>query len=273
MSPALLLLACSVAIQAGQDVKATEPFDAPKYGLATRIPEEWKIAAREEDDRVFVAIIPQADFDRPGIAACELALAPQSLDEYRTRIDTGAKKNGRPSGKLASNKLIKDDRGERLETVWELHPDAGGFWREISVRIIANRQLYTFILNVEDSVYAKTRPAFDALLAATKFTPPNTGADLLAKEKNCWIQREYRFALELPQGWQPALAPSEIALLFANGPATGIWSDNLLVLAHPHRNHDLEELAKLLPEQLKQEDPKCQLIACKVIAQGERKAT
>lgn len=272
MSPALLLLACSVAIQAGQDVKATEPFDAPKYGLATRIPEEWKIAAREEDDRVFVAIIPQADFDRPGIAACELALAPQSLDEYRTRIDTGAKKNGRPSGKLASNKLIKDDRGERLETVWELHPDAGGFWREISVRIIANRQLYTFILNVEDSVYAKTRPAFDALLAATKFTPPNTGADLLAKEKNCWIQREYRFALELPQGWQPALAPSEIALLFANGPATGIWSDNLLVLAHPHRNHDLEELAKLLPEQLKQEDPKCQLIACKVIAQGERKA-
>jgi hypothetical protein len=272
MPSTLLLLICSLAIQPENGLPATEPFDAPKYGLATRIPRDWKIAAREEEDRIFVAIIPQAEFDRPGIAACELALAPQSLEDYRTRIDTGAKKNGRPSGKLASNKLIKDAQGERLETVWEFHPNAGGFWREISVRIIANRQLYTFILNVEDSVYAKSRPAFDALFAATKFSPPNTGADLLAKDKNCWIQREYRFALDLPEGWQPALAPSEIALLFAIGPPLGIWSDNLLVLAHPHRDHDLEELAKLLPDQLKQEDPKCQIIACKVIAQGGKKA-
>ncbi len=136
----------------------------------------------EDEDRIFVAIIPQAEFDRPGIAACELALAPQSLDEYRTRIDSNAKKNGRPSGKLASNLLIKDARGERLETIWEFHPNAGGFWHEVSVRLIANRQLYTFILNVEDSIYAKSRPAFDALVLATKFSAPNTGADLLVEE-------------------------------------------------------------------------------------------
>ncbi len=139
------------------------------------------------------------------------------------------------------------------------------------MRVIANRQLYTFILNVEDSVYAKTRPAFDALLLDAKFAPPNTGADLLAKNTNRWIQREYRFALDLPEGWQPALAPSEVALLFANGPPMGVWSDNLLVLAHPHRNHNLDELAKQLPDQLKQEDPKCQIIACKVIMQGPHK--
>ncbi len=29
------------------------------------------------------------------------------------------------------------------------------------------------------------------------------------------------------------LAPSEVALLYANGPAHGIWSDNVLVLAQP----------------------------------------
>ena len=80
---------------------ATEPFEAPKYGLATQIPKDWTVAVHEEDDRIFVAIIPQTDFDRPGIAACELALAPESLEEYRTRIDTNAQKNGRPSGKLA----------------------------------------------------------------------------------------------------------------------------------------------------------------------------
>ena len=213
----------------------TEPFEAPKYGVATRIPKDWPIAVHEEEDRIFVAIIPQKDFDRPGVAACELAPAPESLDDYRTRIDTTAKRNGRPSGKLASNRVIKDARGERLETIWEFHPDAGGFWREVSVRVIANRQLYTFILNVEDSIYAKVRPAFDALVAATTFTAPNTGADLLAKASNRWIQREYKFALDLPEGWGPVLAPSEVALLFANGPPHGVWSDNLLVLAHPHQ--------------------------------------
>jgi hypothetical protein len=269
---ALLFLSCSVAFQPGALLPDTVAFEAPKYGLATRIPKEWRVAVHEEDDRIFVAIIPQQDFERPGIAACELALAPEALDDYRTRIDTSAKKNGRKSGKLASNQLIKDARGERLETVWEFHPDAGGFWHEVSVRIIANRQLYTFILNVEDGIYAKSRPAFDALVIAASFSAPNTGADLLEKKSNRWIQREYRFALELPEGWRPALAPSQVALLFANGPAMGIWSDNLLVLAHPHQKTDLDDVARVLPDQLKQEDPNCQITSCKIIDQGKVKA-
>ena len=71
----------------------------------------------------------------PGVAACELALAPESLDDYRTRIDTNAQRTAGRSGKLATNRIIKDARGERLETIWEFHPDAGGFWHEVSVRV------------------------------------------------------------------------------------------------------------------------------------------
>jgi hypothetical protein len=250
----------------------TEPFEAPKYGVTTRIPKSWPVAVHEEEDRIFVAIIPQQDFDRPGVAACELALAPESLEDYRTRINASAARNGRPSGKLAANRLIKDARGERLETIWEFHPNAGGFWHEVSIRLIANRQLYTFILNVEDSVYAKVRPAFDAVVGATTFSAPNTGADLLAKASNRWIQREYKFALDLPEGWGPALAPSEVALLFANGPPHGVWSDNLLVLAHGHRNDDLGELANKLPEQLRREDPNCEVVSCKVVEQAKLRA-
>ena len=78
--------------------------------MATRIPNDWAIAVHEQEDRIFVAIIPQKDFDRPGVAACELALAPEALDDYRTRIDTTARRNGRPSGKLSSNRVIKDAR-------------------------------------------------------------------------------------------------------------------------------------------------------------------
>jgi hypothetical protein len=254
------------------DLPTTEPFEAPKYGVKTRIPKAWPIAVHEQDDRIFVAIINQPDFERPGVAACELALAPESLDDYRARIDSRAKKDGRASGKLASNRIIKDARGHRLETIWEFHPDAGGFWHEVSVRMISNRQLYTFLLNVEDSVYATARPAFDALVAATVFSAPNTGADLLAKASNRWIQREYKFAIDLPAGWGPALAPSELALLFANGPPHGIWSDNLLVLAHPHRQVDLHALAKQLPEELRREDPRSEVVSCKVVPQGKAQA-
>ncbi len=239
-----LLLAFSPFAAPGPDLLETQPFEAPKYGVVSQIPKDWPIAVREEEDRVFVAIIPQKDFDRPGVAACELGLAPESLDEYRTRIDTNAKRNGRESGKLASNRVVKNAHGERLETIWEFHPNTGGFWREVSVRVIAHRQLYTLILNVEDSIYQKARPAFDALVDATRFSPPNTGADLISKPTNRWIRREYKFALDLPEDWKPVLAPSQVALLFANGQPHGVWSDNLLVLAYPHRDTDFKELAQ-----------------------------
>ena len=89
------------------------------------------------------------------------------------------------------------------------------------------------------------------------------------KASNRWVQREYKFALDLPEGWSPVLAPSEVALLFADGPAHGVWSDNLLVLAHPRGKTDLKDQAKELPDLLKQEDPNCEILSCKVISQGK----
>ena len=90
----------------------------------------------------------------------------------------------------------------------------------------------------------------------------------LNKTSNRWVQREYKFALDLPEGWSPVLAPSEVALLFADGPAHGVWSDNLLVLAHPRGKTDWNEQAKELPGLLKQEDPNCEILSCQVISQG-----
>src|SRR5262249_55097939 len=100
----LLLWALLPGLQNGSDPLLTESFEAPKYGVTTQIPKDWPLAVREKDDRVFVAFIPQVDPNRPGVAACELGLAPSSLEEYRTRIDSNAKRHGRASGKLASNR-------------------------------------------------------------------------------------------------------------------------------------------------------------------------
>lgn len=245
-------------------------FEAPKYGVKAAIPEAWEVVVREEEDRVFVARIPQDDPERPGVAACELGFAPENLDEYRTRIDAGARR-GTP-GVLVRNEVVKTPKGERLETLREFRPRGGGLWRELSVRVVANRQMYTFLLNVDDATYPAAREAFDLLVDSAAFTTPDAGADRSKEGANRWVQREFKFTLDLPEGWAPALAPSEVALLFANGPAAGIWSDNVLVIAQPHRPLDLEALARDLPDELRKVEPGCEVLSCKVVPQGEGKA-
>ena len=247
-------------------------FQAPKYGVKATIPAGWEVADRENGDRVFVALIRQADPDRPGVAACELGLAPENLDEYRTRIDGNARRGGRAGGKLVRNEVVKGAKRERLETSWEFRPASGGLWHERIVRLVAHRQMYTFTLNVDDATFAASRPAFEAMVDSVEFTAPDTGADRAAGAANRWLQREFKFAIDLPEGWTPVLAPSDVALLFANAPASGIWSDNLLVLAHAHRRADLHELAKELPDQLRREEPNCEVLSCRVASQGRREA-
>jgi hypothetical protein len=41
-----------------------------------------------------------------------------------------------------------------------------------------------------------------------------------------------------------------------------------LVLAQPHRALDLQELARVVPDQLRQVEPNCEVLACAVIKQG-----
>lgn len=248
-----------------------ETFRSAKYGLKADIPRAWPVEEREKEDRIFVALIPQDDPMRPGIVACELALAPKSLEEYRSRIAANAER-GRGPGTLVRNELVKGKEGERLESVWEFRPPGGQVWQERKVRTIAHRQLYTFTLNVEQGKLGEVLPPFEALLESTAYTPPDTGADLVPEAPNRWKQREFLFSLELPEGWAPALAPSELALFFANGPADGIWSDNVLALARDRSGDDLDALAKELPEQVRREEPGCEVLSCRVVRQGDRPA-
>ena len=41
------------------------------------------------------------------------------------------------------------------------------------------------------------------------------------------------------------------------------------MLAHPRGKTDLEDQAKELPDLLKQEDPNCEVLSCKVVSQGK----
>src|SRR5207249_219032 len=114
---------------------------------------------------------------------------------------------------------------------------------------------------------------------STRFQPPQLGVepdpvDLeRPRPRNRWIHRADRFAIDLPEGWKPVLAPAEIARFFATGPAHGIWSDNVLMLAKPIGDqpgeYDLERLAKRLPDDLRREDPTCEVLSCEVVKRGD----
>lgn len=252
---------------------ATVTLDASRYGLKVELPAGWTTAVQERDEYVFVARVPQADPNRPGACACELGLAPESLEEYRTRIEARTR-DDRRAGTLVRNELVPGAGGrpDRLETLREFRPDPATTWRERSVRIVANRQLYQFVLNVDEATWPAASAAFDRLIDGAVFKPPDTGADRVAdapKEANRWVQREFKFALDLPEEWLPALAPDGVALLFADGPARGIWADNLVVLAHPAGPLDLERLMQELPDGLRAIEPNAEVLYCRVVRQGQ----
>lgn len=244
-------------------------FESPLYGIRTSFPAAWPIAAREKDEMVFVCQIPQPERpDRPGVFACEIAIAPENLEEYRTRIEKNAQR-GNARGELVVNEIrpaVPDGLPERLETIREFRLPDGETWRELSFLIIRGRHMYTFILNVEVSTMKKVRTSFEKAVAATGYSTPDSGADrIMGAPTNRWIQSEYQFVVDLPEGWAALLAPREVAILYANAPPKGIWADNMLILAAKKGSSDYARLAETLPADLENVDPTCKVRFSRVI--------
>ncbi len=223
----LLILTILSPIPALANEPATHPVKAERFGLEVQLPAEWSVVVREKEDRAFVALIPRDDPDRPAVVACELAIAPESLEDYRTRINGNAARDPLGRRKLTRNEIVKTPQGERLETVWEYQPPVGPSWLERTVRLIHNRQMYAFILNADEKTFSVSEPRFNALVDTAAFTPPNTGSERIDKPKNRWLQSEFRFALNLPRRlatacWPPARLPSSTppARLTESGPTT-----------------------------------------------------
>lgn len=265
------VLAAFCGAARGED-PPTRALQAERFGLEVQIPTDWPVVVREREDRAFVALIPRADPDRPAVVACELAIAPESLEEYRTRIAGNAAREPLGRRKLNRNEVVKTPQGERLETVWEFQPPVGPSWLERTVRLIHNRQMYTFILNADEKTFSRSEPRFNALVDSAAFRPPNTGSERTDETANRWLQKEFRFSISLPEGWQPVLAPSEVALFYASGPAHGIWSDNALVIARPVEPLDVQELVKTVPDTLRKIEPNCEVLRCEVVKQGDQDA-
>ncbi len=130
--------------------------------------------------------------------------------------------------------------------------------------------LYTFTLLTDEAHFAAYRADFDELLASAKFSPPETGLQMLPG--GYWLQRQFRFALRLPPAWKPAFGSSDKALLFARGEAHGLFSDHLMVLASAPKPLDFPALRERMPAAAIVSDPAAQVESCQIVRQGAGKA-
>src|SRR5262245_14343503 len=121
--PAILVLfgASSISLPDARDDSdkdETVSLSVKDYGVEVQVPSQWKLVAKADETMVFGFTIPtEAAQDEAGVK-CEIGPAPETLDEYRERIDRRAERQRRPGISLKRNALVKTEMGERLETEW-----------------------------------------------------------------------------------------------------------------------------------------------------------
>ncbi|MGC4003623.1 MAG: hypothetical protein QM811_11025 [Pirellulales bacterium] len=215
-----------------------------------------------QDDQAFVLRIPQEKVTTDGVVACELALAPTNLEEYRKRhaaADDAEQKRDKPRRKLTHNEIRDIDpkafgkaRAEewkrRLDTRWELTEVEGVKMFEHRTRIIRGDVLYSFVLICDEEHFEAFLLDFEEMLAAVKLTPPHTGVEKMPG--GYWMQSKLRFALELPDGWRPTFAPDDKVRFLAKGQTHEVFTDNLMVLSTDKRGLDFEQLKTAIAKQI-----------------------
>ncbi len=155
--------------------------------------------------------------------------------------------------------------GQRLDAEWQTTDARGRVSFEQQTSLILDGRLYTFSLRTDEEHYEQYRFDFEEMLQTMKLSPPEV--DLEQVDGGYWMQREFRFALRLPDGWQPAFGGSDKALLFATGKRRDALTDQLQVSASAARRLALEKLRDTLPVEIAAADPGAKA-TCKIVPQG-----
>ncbi len=272
---ALIIASCSFAWSQDDGLRTVK---VERYGIMTRVPRAWRLIGWSHDEKAFLLGLPQDPGSSSGFVSCELGVAPESLEDFRKRI---AESNERPAAdettkrRLIENRIdvidearygkkLADQLQRRLTSVWEVTREAKRSW-EVVVRVVHEGTLYTFKLTSDEAHYDSYRLDFEDMLKACVFTSPETGLRKLPN--NYWMQRDFRFAMQLPPGWKPAFGPSEKVLFFATGESHEVFSDNLIVLATPATKLDLAKLKESLPGDVAILDPQAE-VTCSIVPQG-----
>lgn len=272
---------CAAAVASAQDGKRA--VDVPRFGVHVRVPAAWELVDWSRDDTAFVVDLPQDSNSPVGHVRCTIGVAPESLEAYRDRFaaddaaagDAPATKST-PRRKLIHNAIgplasppiapaLVEKFGRRLTAEWEFENFAGVRWYERRVLAVGDGMLYTFTFDSDESHYDAYGPDFDEMFAAAKLEPLDVAVVRLPE--GYWMQRDFRFALKLPDGWRPAFGPSDRVLFYAVGATRGLMSDHLTVQASLPKPLDLDKLRDEMPADVRRLDPGAE-VACKLVPQG-----
>ena len=160
------------------------------------------------------------------------------------------------------------EAGRRLDSLWEYTAGNRASY-ELVTRIITDDLLYTFTLRSDQAHFDAYRADYEDMLASARITPPETGVRRLAS--GLWMQRDFRFALRLPEDWHPTFGPNDRALFFAVGKKHDMFSDNLIVLASPSKPLELEKLRDALPREIAAQEPQAHAES-RIVKQGAEPA-
>jgi hypothetical protein len=213
------------------------------YGVRVWAPMAWRTIGEPHDECAFLMQTADSGDEAVCYLACELGIAPAGLDEFRRRHETAderAQQGDMPRRRLTTSDLyewaavpvdiLPDEERERLDCQWTYAPrDGAPAVIEQRSYVIRNGSLYTFILTGPEDAFAANAKDFEAMIRSARFAPADTGLQRLPD--GYWMQREYRFAMKLPEDWRPAFAPNDHALFFATGPTQEVFTDNPFPMA------------------------------------------
>ncbi len=302
MARSLLATAClsawAYAAQAAEPANdGLRAVNVERYGITCRVPQAWSLTNWARHAQAFELTAPQEPGSAFGTVTCDLGIAPETLEDYRKRCEEADKakkapadrqptdpekklvyERKKPVRKLISNKVEPIDAKrygkeraealkERLVTQWEYETADGDTWFETRVAMISHGHLYVFTLATDEAHFETYRFDFDDMLVSVQFTPPETGLQRLPG--GFWMQRDFRFALWLPERWKPSMGPNGKVLFFATGEAHEAFTDNMLVLAGPPEKLALKELKEKLPGEITKADPAATVVSCDVVPLGD----
>lgn len=280
----VMVLGAALA-QAAEDGKRA--VDVPRFGVHVRVPQAWELVDWSRDDTAFVLDMPQDDNSPVGHTACTIGAAPESLEAYRDRFaknepPPAMQVPGADSVKPTKWTVLRNEISEvpprenlekptvrferRLTVEWQLEDKAMRRWFERRIYTVGGGLLYTFSLDSDEAHYDAYALDFEEMFAGAKILPVELGVS--KGTEGYWIQREFRFALRLPEAWRPAPGPNDRILFYAVGAAHGVFTDDLEVRASPPQPLDLQRLLAEMPTDVKRLDAAAET-TCRIVPQGQ----
>jgi hypothetical protein len=254
----------------------TRRFEARKYGVSVEVPTSWRVDEHDTSAWAFAFLIPQPGQDEVSLVSWRIWIAEVNLEAERAALEANERDvEGISLPRKFDVRIIHSPQGRRLDVLREYLEDGRVVGHQRDVSFIANRQRYAFSLwAVDEKQWPQYDAGFKAMLDSVKFTPPDTGAVVVDKARNRWLNDQNRAVIDLPEGWAPVLNPIEGDQFWATGPADGaVWPHNYLKVSRRPGKLDLAKLAESRPDELQNHaEPPHKVLKCGLVKQGKTDA-